>query len=424
MHLKSGLVAVLLLALVNAEPFKFDNYRVYTIAVQNDDQLNALKGLKTGPRFYEFIDEPKKSGQEIDIIVPPELHNEFESLVKEQELKIELSIPDLQKLIDRERPNKFASKAAEDFGWEDYHSVETIHEWLYSLEEQYEEVTVIKGGTTFEGREILGVNINRNPGQNPGIFIEANIHAREWITHASTTWIINKLLTATADEPGIFDIANNVNWYIFPLVNVDGYQYTRDHYRLWRKTRSTQGLICQGVDPNRNWGGYWEKGGIGSSDSMCSDTFAGSEEFSEVETRTLSEYVLSVRDNLNIYLAFHSAAQMILMPWGHTTDFIEDHNNQIELLEYTVNALTARHGTEYTYGPTYTTIYPTTGTSSDWAFYALGVPGFTYEFRGRNTETGERYSFVAPPDQIQPNAEEVLDSLVALVQKSRELGYM
>lgn len=26
--------------------------------------------------------------------------------------------------------------------------------------------------------------------------------------------------------------------------------------RLWRKTRSPQGL-CYGVDPNRNWGFHW-----------------------------------------------------------------------------------------------------------------------------------------------------------------------
>jgi len=36
---------------------------------------------------------------------------------------------------------------------------------------------------------------------------------------------------------------------------------------------------------------------------------------------------------------------------------------------------------------------------------------------------GGSAGFVLPPEQIIPNAEEVLDSLVALIAKSRELGY-
>ncbi|GAB0094441.1 zinc carboxypeptidase-like [Sergentomyia squamirostris] len=423
MVLKYCAVLLVTLALVRAEPFRFDNYRVYTVKIQNDDQLKALKGLETGPHQYEFIDDPARSGQEVDLIVPPTYQDQFENLIKAESLKVELSIPNLQNLIDRERPMKMG-RAAEDFNWEGYHSSETMFEWLQSLADTYDEVTLIKGGDTSEGREIIGVNINRKPGQNPGVFIESNIHAREWITSSSTTWIINKLLTATDAEPGIKDIADNINWYIFPLVNVDGYEYTREHYRLWRKTRSKQGFICIGTDPNRNWDSFWEKGGIGSSGNMCDITYAGPTVFSEVETKSLSDYALSLRDNLSFYLAFHSAAQMILSPWGHTYDEIPENDDYVELMSVAVNALTARHGVVYTFGPTISTIYPTTGTSSDWAYYAMGIPGFTYEFRGSNPDTGERYSFTAPPDQIVPNAEEVLDSLVAMFGRARELGYL
>ncbi|XP_059617677.1 zinc carboxypeptidase-like [Phlebotomus argentipes] len=418
------LTSLAILAVVAGEPHRFDNYQVFRLTVEVESQLKALKSVSTGPNSYEFLAEPTRIGRDVEILVPPSLQSDFDSLVAKNKISKKLLVSNFQDLVDKERPNKFASKAAEDFGWEDYHSVETIHEWLYSLEEQYEEVTVIKGGTTFEGREILGVNINRNPGQNPGIFIESNIHSNEWITHSSTTWIINKLLTATADEPGIKGLADNINWYIFPLVNADGYEYTRNVYRMWRKTRSPQGLICNGVDPNRNWDVYWEKGGIGSSDNMCDGTFAGPSAFSEIETRTLSEYILSIRDNLNFYIGFHSAANMLLFPWGHTPDPPSQYSQFMEIAEATVNALYARHGTVYTYGPVYFTIYPTTGISADWVHYTLGIPGFTYEFRNMNTETGEYYGQLAPPEQIQPNAEEVLDSLVVLVDKATELGYM
>jgi len=40
-----------------------------------------------------------------------------------------------------------------------------------------------------------------------------------------------------------------------PSANPDGYEYSRDSDRLWRKTRSKTGSIvgCKGVDGNRNW---------------------------------------------------------------------------------------------------------------------------------------------------------------------------
>ena len=59
---------------------------------------------------------------------------------------------------------------------------------------------------------------------NPTIFIESNIHAREWITSATATWFINELLTST--DPAMQDLAQNIDWIIIPVFNVDGFHYT------------------------------------------------------------------------------------------------------------------------------------------------------------------------------------------------------
>lgn len=59
---------------------------------------------------------------------------------------------------------------------------------------------------------------------NPLVFIESNIHAREWITSATATWFINELLTSTDTE--IQDLAQNIDWIIIPVFNVDGFHYT------------------------------------------------------------------------------------------------------------------------------------------------------------------------------------------------------
>lgn len=59
---------------------------------------------------------------------------------------------------------------------------------------------------------------------NPGVFIESGMHAREWIGVATSTFILNQLLTST--DASIKAIAENYNWYIFPVANPDGYTYT------------------------------------------------------------------------------------------------------------------------------------------------------------------------------------------------------
>lgn len=54
---------------------------------------------------------------------------------------------------------------------------------------------------------------------------------------------------------------------------------------------------------------------------------------------------------------------------------------------------------------------------------AYGIPiGYTYEMRG-NGAYG-RFGFVLPPVWIIPNGQEVLNSLIGMVMKSRDLGYL
>lgn len=96
--------------------------------------------------------------------------------------------------------------------------------------------------------------------------------------------------------------------------------------RLWRKTRIPYGA-CYGADPNRNWDYRWNTGG--ASNNPCSDIFAGPFPFSENSTRTLSEFIASVSSNLKVYLAIHSFSQMLLFPYGHTSDHLDNHDELV-----------------------------------------------------------------------------------------------
>ena len=86
----------------------------------------------------------------------------------------------------------------------------------------------------------------------PNVWIEAGIHAREWISPAMATYIIDSLLNNDVDK-----FTNKLNFHIIVSANPDGYEYSRTTDRMWRKTRSNHGSSCRGVDGNRNWGFHW-----------------------------------------------------------------------------------------------------------------------------------------------------------------------
>ena len=71
-------------------------------------------------------------------------------------------------------------------------------------------------------------------------------------------------------DPVVQSILNEFDFFIIPVSNPDGYEFSRNSQRFWRKNRSGSGA-CKGVDLNRNWGQEW--GGQGSSGRRCSDTY-------------------------------------------------------------------------------------------------------------------------------------------------------
>lgn len=61
------------------------------------------------------------------------------------------------------------------------------------------------------------------------------MHAREWISTAVATYIINQLVEKNANYTRLLDATD---WIIMPVANPDGYEFTHTEDRLWRKTRS------------------------------------------------------------------------------------------------------------------------------------------------------------------------------------------
>lgn len=132
--------------------------------------------------------------------------------------------------------------AASTFGWTRYHKLPEIEAWLDGILATYPDVTEgFEVGKSFEGRTIRGLKISYKSG-NPGVFIESNIHANEWITSATCTWFINELLSS-ADEQ-VRHMAESHDWYIVPVLNVDGFVYSHEHVSFCLYSKFLNTINC------------------------------------------------------------------------------------------------------------------------------------------------------------------------------------
>ncbi|XP_049957922.1 zinc carboxypeptidase-like [Schistocerca serialis cubense] len=285
------------------------SFNVVTNTVTSITTLKSEQDLiRRENGHIQFWKEPRVVNKPADVMVSPEMQTSFLEGLEANGIQATVYVDNVQTLIDNERGVR---RQGESFGWEDYYTLEEIHGWLNSLSETYPDVvTPIVGGSSYEGREILGVNITFAPG-NPVVVVEGGIHAGEWIGPATATWIINQILTT--NDSAVRDTVRQFNFYVFPNLNPDGYVYTWTTDRNWRGTR-TPYTPCYGADPNRNWDFHW--GEEGASSTVCSSDFAGPEPFSEVETRTFSEFLASLGDDFQVYLDFHSYGQMLMFQYG------------------------------------------------------------------------------------------------------------
>lgn len=305
-----------------------------------------------------------------------------------------------------------------DFDWRSYYHLETIYAWMDHLREKYAHIVQrIEVGNSYEGVPIRGIKLSKKK-NNTAIVIEGGIHAREWISPAVSTFILDKLLTS--EDKDVQDIAENFDWIVFPVINPDGYRATFEKDRLWRKTRQPFGL-CRGTDLNRNWNSAWNQ--TGSSPNPCDYDYAGPNVWSEREADQLSTYLKSIAKSqmIQTYISLHSYSQLLMFPHGYTSEKVSNYDDLKAIGEKTIEAIAKRYGTIYKTGSVYETIYPSAGSSHDWAYSELNVPiSFTFELRGPPNSTD---MFVLPAAQIEPTGWETLDGFVALLKEARERGY-
>eukprot|EP00118_Oscarella_pearsei_P024469 m.306135 g.306135 ORF g.306135 m.306135 type:complete len:430 (+) comp40995_c0_seq1:1471-2760(+) len=301
---------------------------------------------------------------------------------------------------------------------EEYHRYEDIFAWYEEKNQTYPNlVRMVIAGASYEERPMPAVHITAGSSEEKlKIYFQCQIHAREWISGAVCMFIVDYLLENYGQDERVTDILDRLDIIVIPFVNPDGYSYTWDGDRLWRKNRQiNSGSNCRGVDLNRNYADHWNEGG--SSSNPCSETYHGPSSASEPETQVTSNYFMETGEIIGA-IDWHSYSQLILRPYGWTSADSPD-EPWLRALGDGMRAVALEvHGRSYTSQKSIG-LYPTSGTASDW-FYGeqatnsnrgYRAAGYTIELR----DTGQ-YGFLLPADQIIPNGEEMVAAALYFCQ--------
>ncbi|CAM1304642.1 CPB2 (predicted) [Pycnogonum litorale] len=262
---------------------------------------------------------------------------------------------------------------------------------------------------TYYGRNITGIKINGKD-ENPVIVMECGIHAREWVSTASCIYIMNQLLSNYETDTRIKELVNTYEWHILPVVNPDGYSYTFNNHRLWRKNLTPSNIKnCFGVDVNRNWDIHWH-GHIGASTDPCNnEIYDGAYPFSEAESRALGAHARKYQNRIVNYYSIHAFSQLWMSPYAYQFKDTADHKQQMAASAAAAAAIYKVDKHKYKYGVTASLLYPVGGSSMDYLYDNMMIKfPFAVELRDKGM-----YGFALPASQIIPTATELFEGIIA-----------
>ena len=213
-----------------------------------------------------------------------------------------------------------------------------LEEWKYSLTDirlperelypSYQQLTqqlqqlaqrpgnqLISLGKTKENRDIWALRVGSQPeGQQPAVVITGGTHAREWASVAIPLKLA-ELLTPESDR----------EIWLVPLVNPDGYEYSREHDNSYRTNRN-------GVDLNRNYADEQHpelyrrpedtaepNDDVGASDRPESDLYRGPHGASELEVQAMLNLELKRAKTVGV-LDNHAFGDWLLFPANATEE--------------------------------------------------------------------------------------------------------
>lgn len=411
-----GLGILVAIILYEQHGFAFQSGQVLSALPRTSRQVQLLQNLTTTyevvlwqPVTAEFIEKKK----EVHFFVNASDVDSVKAHLNVSRIPFNVLMNNVEDLIQQQTFNDTVSPRASASYYEQYHSLNEIYSWIEVITEQHPDMLQkIYIGSSFEKYPLYVLKVSGKEQRiKNAIWIDCGIHAREWISPAFCLWFIGYVTQFHGKENLYTRLLRHVDFYIMPVMNVDGYDYTWKKNRMWRKNRSAhKNNRCVGTDLNRNFASkHWcEKG---ASSSSCSETYCGLYPESEPEVKAVADFLRRNIDHIKAYISMHSYSQQILFPYSYNRSKSKDHEELSLVASEAVRAIESiNKNTRYTHGSGSESLYLAPGGSDDW-IYDLGIKySFTIELR----DTG-RYGFLLPERYIKPTCAEALAAISKIV---------
>jgi len=401
---------------VDARPEKRETFhgdKVISVTPKDERQLLVLKDLMHDEKLdLDFWQEPVAVDIEVGFRANADVVGGIVEKLKAEGLEPSEAIENLQEAIDFQELSNvaagYSTRAGSIVG--KYAQLWEIHRWIDKLVAQNPgRVFPFSAGKSYYGKPLKGVKIGKSAPGKPAFWFHAGIHAREWVSTASCIYILDLLVNSK--DPEIVKLTTDMVWYVVPVMNPDGYEYTFSNDRMWRKTRTPHNSYCPGADPNRNWDSAF--GTTGVSRNPCTDIYPGPYPFSESCTKTAAETIMSLRDEIKGYISFHAFSQLWLTPWAYTKKLPDDYDDLMAVATEAADRVMRRHNTYWKVGPPSHILYSASGGAFDWVKSKAGVKyAYTLECRPNSMNPG----FLLPASGIIPSGEETWEGVKYVAQ--------
>ncbi|ORZ38145.1 hypothetical protein BCR44DRAFT_44618 [Catenaria anguillulae PL171] len=320
-----------------------------------------------------------------------------------------------------------------------------VGEYLNELQTAYPKlVSTSVIGKTYEERDLVAVRVGRldkpaAPGKKRfGVMVLGGAHAREWSSVSSTLMTIHSLVAeAVSGSARAVAVLDAFEFHFVPMANPDGYEYSMNKDRLWRKNRQPIGhASCLGIDINRNWPFRWSSATrnnangnsttttSGTNAAQCDPTFPGTGPADAKETQALMSWIQSLRSSPSLQLTamydVHAYSQLWMYPHAFSCSTNLPNGDALQRVSSKAAAAIKQvAGAQFTTGQICSTIYVAAGSMSDWAYETLALPfAFAIELSPGNSDPS---GFLLPADKIANVGREMVAGFLASVQ---EIGSM